>query len=172
MLTTMTILRIFITSKIVLIEIDTDLNPRVSNTVLIYWVFSLSFSPVPSLASICLIDEDYTPLSMINAIGTTKLSGERPESITDESSGAFHVRKLEATSFQRIVQKIRISVWCETFAWNFIQARGHTHMYVYIHPHFAYPPLSLSLPPIMSPSLFFFNIHHTGRSSFRTLTRE
>lgn len=79
MLTTMTILRVFITSKIVLIEIDTDLNPRVSNTVLTYSVFSLSFSPVPSLASICLNDEDYTLLSMINAIGTTKLSGERPD---------------------------------------------------------------------------------------------
>jgi hypothetical protein len=46
---------------------------------------SLSFFPVSFLSSlscfafIYLTDEDYTPLSMINAIGTTKLDGERPD---------------------------------------------------------------------------------------------
>lgn len=76
------------------------------------------------------------------------------QTITDESSGAraSDVRELEAISHWRSVQKIRISIWCETLARNFIHTetrRSDTSLRIF---------LSFFPPPFFSFSLIYRKI--------------
>lgn len=82
---------------------------------------------------------------MINAFGTTKLSGERPdyhrriEWHAHASVPQMHARARSYLSDVSHSKNTHIFIWCETYARNFIHAK--TMMYI---------SLSLSLLPLSS----------------------